>query len=394
MTKNKISLLIFFLIIMGLAPAKAQFYEISLLTCEPGDQLYSSFGHSAIRVREIGSEGRDMVFNFGTFDFDTPNFYGKFATGKLNYMLSVSTYDRFIIEYDYYKRGVTEQVLDMSMDQKDLLVQHLDALYDPARRFYKYDFFFNNCATKVRDAFEIAIGKQLVWNDSVATEEKTFRALIDESVYPLPWADLGIDLALGAVIDRNATEREKQFLPYYMEQAFAKATIVGDGPSRPLVKETRVILEYPDTEKSMGLMNPYVVFWVLAVVYGLVTFLGFRKGKLFKGLDVGLFSLLGLIGVVVTFLWFFTDHSATLWNWNILWAFPGHLVLAWALVKNPTKPWISKYLLGVLIATSVALVIWITGMQSFHPSLVPVFLIILLRANFLFYNLERPAQKA
>ena len=394
MTKNKISLLIFFLIIMGLAPAKAQFYEISLLTCEPGDQLYSSFGHSAIRVREIGSEGRDMVFNFGTFDFDTPNFYGKFATGKLNYMLSVSTYDRFIIEYDYYKRGVTEQVLDMSMDQKDLLVQHLDALYDPARRFYKYDFFFNNCATKVRDAFEIAIGKQLVWNDSVATEEKTFRALIDESVYPLPWADLGIDLALGAVIDRNATEREKQFLPYFMEQAFAKATIVGDGPSRPLVKETRVILEYPDTEKSMGLMNPYVVFWVLAVVYGLVTFLGFRKGKLFKGLDVGLFSLLGLIGVVVTFLWFFTDHSATLWNWNILWAFPGHLVLAWALVKNPTKPWISKYLLGVLIATSVALVIWITGMQSFHPSLVPVFLIILLRANFLFYNLERPAQKA
>lgn len=394
MTKNKISLLIFFLIIMGLAPAKAQFYEISLLTCEPGDQLYSSFGHSAIRVREIGSEGRDMVFNFGTFDFDTPNFYGKFATGKLNYMLSVSTYDRFIIEYDYYKRGVTEQVLDMSMDQKDLLVQHLDALYDPARRFYKYDFFFNNCATKVRDAFEIAIGKQLVWNDSVATEEKTFRALIDESVYPLPWADLGIDLALGAVIDRAATEREKQFLPDYMEQAFAKATIVGDGPSRPLVKETRVILEYPEEEKSMGLVNPYVIFWVLAVVYGLVTFLGFRKGRLFKGLDVGLFSLLGLIGVVVTFLWFFTDHSATLWNWNILWAFPGHLVLAWALVKNPTKPWISKYLLGVLIATSVALVIWITGMQSFHPSLVPVFLIILLRANFLFYNLERPAQKA
>ena len=109
MTKNKIGLLIFFLIIMGLAPAKAQFYEISLLTCDPGDQLYSSFGHSAIRVREIGSEGRDMVFNFGTFDFDTPNFYGKFATGKLNYMLSVTTYDRFIIEYDYYKRGVREQ---------------------------------------------------------------------------------------------------------------------------------------------------------------------------------------------------------------------------------------------------------------------------------------------
>jgi heme/copper-type cytochrome/quinol oxidase subunit 4 len=393
-TKNKIGVLIFFLIIMSLAPAKAQFYEISLLTCDPGDQLYSSFGHSAIRVREIGSEGRDMVFNFGTFDFDTPNFYGKFATGKLNYMLSVTTYDRFVIEYDYFKRGMREQVLNMTLDQKDLLVQHLDALYDPARRFYKYDFFFNNCATKIRDAFEIAMGKQLVWNDSAVVEEKTFRNLIDEYVHPLPWADLGIDLALGSVIDRNATEREKQFLPDYMEQAFARATVLGDGPSRPFVKETRVILEYPEQEKSMDLLNPYIVLWALAIGYGILTFFGFRKGKLYKGLDVGLFSLLGLIGVVVTFLWFFTDHSATLWNWNILWAFPGHLVLAWVLVKGSGKTWISKYLLFVLIATVVALVIWIAGIQSFHPSLVPLFLIILLRANFLFYNLERLAQKA
>lgn len=394
MRKYKIVFLLFFLIVMGLAPAKAQFYEISLLTCDPGDQLYSSFGHSAIRVREIGSEGRDLVFNFGTFDFDTPNFYGKFATGKLNYMLSMTTYDRFIIEYDYFKRGVREQVLDLNAEQKDFLVQHLDALYDPARRYYKYDFFFNNCATKIRDAFEIAIGKQLVWNDSFATEEKTFRNTIDEYVYPLPWADLGIDLALGAVIDRNATEREKQYLPDYMEQAFANATIVGDGPTRPLVKKSQVILDYPKEEKGMDLLNPYVVFWVLAIFYGVLTFFGFRKGRLFKGADIGLFSVLGILGLVVAFLWFLTDHSATKWNWNILWAFPGHLVLAWRLWKSEGKPWISKYLLFVLMATSGALLIWITGMQSFHPSLVPLFLVILLRANFLFYNLERLDQKA
>jgi hypothetical protein len=205
---------------------------------------------------------------------------------------------------------------------------------------------------------------------------------------------LGIDLALGSVIDRNATEREKQFLPEYMEQAFAKATVVGDGPSRPFVKETRVILEYPEEEKSMDLLNPYVVFWVLAVVFGVLTFVGFRSGKLYKGLDIGLFSVLGLIGFVVAFLWFFTDHSATIWNWNLLWAFPGHLGLAWALFKSSGKTWISKYLLFVLIATVVALLIWVVGLQSFHPSLVPLFLIILLRANFLYYNLDRLAQKA
>ena len=178
MVKYKLGFLLILLTFVGFIPAKAQFWEVSLLTADPGTELYSSFGHSAIRMREIGPEGRDLVFNFGTFDFDTPNFYGKFATGKLNYMLSVATYDRFIIEYDYYKRGLREQVLDLNQEQKDFLLQHLDAQYDPSRRFYKYDFFYNNCATKIRDAFDIAIGDQLVWSDSIA-EEKTFRNLID-----------------------------------------------------------------------------------------------------------------------------------------------------------------------------------------------------------------------
>jgi len=388
MAKYKLGFLLILLTFVGLSPAKAQFWEVSLLTADPGTELYSSFGHSAIRMREIGPDGRDLVFNFGTFDFDTPNFYGKFATGKLNYMLSVATYDRFIIEYDYYKRGLREQVLDLNQDQKDFLLQHLDAQYDPARRFYKYDFFYNNCATKIRDAFDIAMGEQLVWSDSIA-EEKTFRNLIDEFVLPLPWADFGIDLALGAVIDRPATELEKQFLPTYMEQAFANATIVENGVSRPLVKQNRVLLEYPKENSQQSLLNPSVVFWLLAVVFAALTLYGFKKGKLMKGLDVALFGTVGILGVVVTFLWFFTDHSATAWNWNILWAFPGHLVLVWGLVARPNANWISSYLLFVLGATVVVLLLWMFGLQSFSPALVPILLLLLLRANFLFYNRKK-----
>ncbi len=388
MAKYKLGFLLILLTFVGLSPAKAQFWEVSLLTADPGTELYSSFGHSAIRMREIGPDGRDLVFNFGTFDFDTPNFYGKFATGKLNYMLSVATYDRFIIEYDYYKRGLREQVLDLNQDQKDFLLQHLDAQYDPARRFYKYDFFYNNCATKIRDAFDIAMGEQLVWSDSIA-EEKTFRNLIDEFVLPLPWADFGIDLALGAVIDRPATELEKQFLPTYMEQAFANATIVENGVSRPLVKQSRVLLEYPKENAQQSLLNPSVVFWLLAVVFAALTLYGFKKGKLMKGLDVALFGTVGILGVVVTFLWFFTDHSATAWNWNILWAFPGHLVLVWGLVARPNANWISSYLLFVLGATVVVLLLWMFGLQSFSPALVPILLLLLLRANFLFYNRKK-----
>lgn len=382
------------LIIMGLTQAKAQIYEISLLTCDPGKELYSSFGHSAIRMREIGSEGQDLVFNFGTFDFRTPNFYGKFATGKLDYMLSVSTYADFIREYDYYRRDVREQILALNSEQMDFLIQHLWAQYDPARRYYRYDFFFNNCATKIRDAFEISLGNQLVWNDPPKSEEKTFRNLIDEYVYPLPWADLGIDLALGSVIDRNATEREKQFLPDYMEAAFANASIEGDGPTRPLVKESRVILEYPDEEFKMDFLNPYFIFWVIAILFTAITFYGHRKKRLFLGLDLGLFSILGILGLVVTFLWLFTDHSATKWNWNILWVFPGHLVLVWGLMKKALQPWVRKYLLFALIMADAAVVFWILGWQSFHPSLIPILLVIILRTNYLYYNLGSKTLKS
>jgi hypothetical protein len=386
-SKIKTTVFVFLLIIIGLAQAKAQLYEISLLTCDPGKELYSSFGHSAIRMREIGSEGQDLVFNFGTFDFRTPNFYGKFATGKLDYMLSVSTYADFIREYDYYRRDVREQILALSSDQMDFLIQHLWAQYDPARRYYRYDFFFNNCATKIRDAFEISLGSELVWNEPEKVEEKTFRTLIDEYVYPLPWADLGIDLALGSVIDRNATERERQFLPDYMEAAFANATIVGDGPTRPLVKESRVILEYPDEEFKMDPINPYLIFWGIAILFTGITFFGHKKKRLFIGFDVALFSILGILGLVVTFLWFFTDHSATKWNWNILWVFPGHLVLVWGLMKKELQLWVRKYLLFALIMADAAVVFWILGWQSFHPSLIPILLVIILRTNYLYYNL-------
>ncbi len=366
--------------------------QISLLTCDPGNELYSSFGHSAIRVKQEG--GQDLVFNFGTFDFDTPNFYGKFTTGKLNYMLSLTTFDRFIFEYDYFQRAMREQVLDLNPTQKQEIIQQLNTLYDPANRFYKYDFFFNNCATKVRDVFETVLGKQLIWNYPSEHEEKTFRNLIDEYVFPLPWADLGIDLALGSVIDRNATEREKQYLPDYMEQAFANATIEGDGPTRPLVKESRVILDFPNNLEPYGPINPYLIFWLLAIVVGALTFWGNRTDRLFNGIDVGLFTLLGLLGVLVTFLWFFTDHSATKWNWNILWAFPGHLVLAVGLFKKSKEKWIQTYLLAVLILTVMALLIWVFGFQSFHPSLVPIFLVILLRANFRYYRLGQFQSKS
>jgi hypothetical protein len=386
-SKSKVVGLFFLLIFTALVSGKAQTYEISLLTCDEGEEIYTSFGHSGVRVRELLT-GQDLVYNYGTFDFGAPNFVLNFAGGRLDYYLSVSSFDRFISEYDYYGRSVREQVLDLNDAQARELVQFLQTNYLPENRNYRYDFFFDNCATRIRDAMKEILGDQLVWKDEIQLPvEKTFRELIDEKVLYMPWSDLGIDIALGSRLDRDATPWEEQFLPSYMERAFGNAEIVGDGPSRPLVKHSRVILDFPASEQKMAALNPYWIFWVVAIVFTAVSFMGNKKKRLYVGIDVVLFGTLGIIGLVLAALWIGSDIPSTKWNWNILWAFPGHLVLVWGLLKKPEQAWVRKYLLFALIMADAAVVFWILGWQSFHPSLIPLLLVIILRTNYLYYNL-------
>ncbi len=381
---------ILFLLFSGVTGfVKGQSYQISLLTCDPGDEIYSSFGHSAIRVLELNS-GRDLVFNYGTFDFDAPNFVLNFAGGRLDYFLSVATFDRFMAEYHYNQRSVREQILSLNESQKLELIQFLETNYLPENRAYRYDFFFDNCATRVRDVIAEILGDQLVWHDEKQRAvEKSFRRLIDEMVLYMPWSDLGIDLALGSRLDRDASPWEEQFLPAYMESAFARAEIQGDGPTRPLVSESRVLLEFDKKEKSFGAINPYWIFWVVALVFIGITFLGFKRQKLFIGFDVVFFGILGILGSVIFFLWVYSEIPSTKWNWNLLWAFPGHLLLVYGLLSKSLRPWVGKYLLFALIMADAAVVFWILGWQSFHPSLIPILLILILRTNYLYYNLGK-----
>ncbi|WP_215226514.1 Lnb N-terminal periplasmic domain-containing protein [Echinicola shivajiensis] len=380
--------LIFSIILLTTNLLSAQEYRISLLTCDPGTELYSVFGHSAVRVTDQKT-GRDLVFNYGTFDFDTPNFYLKFAQGKLDYKLSIGTYQSFIKHYSYEGRAVREQVLDLNPQQAAKAVEFLQINYQPDNRYYRYDFFYDNCATRIRDMLEVVLGDQLEWKNPDDAEEKTFRNLIDEYVLPLPWGDLGIDLALGSVIDIPANERQKQFLPDYMEAAFGRAEIVGDGPTRQLVKSQSTVLDLPPVNIENSIFNPYFLFWFIAIVFMVFTYIGFKKKRLYIGLDQGLFLVLGLLGIMVIFLWFFTEHTATKYNWNLLWAFPLHGVLVYGLSQKYPAEWVKKYLLFALILADAAIVFWILGWQSFHPSVLPFILVIILRTNYLYYNLDR-----
>ncbi len=372
---------------LSFLPVHAQTYQISLITCDPGDELYSTFGHSAIRVLDTDS-GRDLVFNYGTFDFNTPFFYVKFTRRTLDYQLALTTFEQFLYEYNYFKRSVREQVLDLNPEQTTAIVDFLRTNYQPENRKYRYDFFYDNCSTRIRNMMETILGDNLKWNEPAPDESKTFRNLIDEYVYPLPWSDLGIDLALGAVIDGDATEREKLFLPDYLSAAFGRATVVGDGPSRSLIREENLIYDFPERAgNSNFLLSPYFLFWMLAILFGILTFIGFKRKRLFLGLDIGLLGAMGILGILVVYLWFFTAHSQTKSNWNILWAFPLHLVGVYGLLKG--KRWIRNYLLASLILADLALVFWIFGIQSFHPSILPLLLVLILRTNFLYYHVDK-----
>ena len=241
--------------------------EISLITVSPGEELYSMYGHSAIRVNDPG-QGIDYVFNYGTFDFNTPNFYVKFVRGKLPYQLSVGYFEDLKNHSIRDNRSVTEQVLNLNPQEKQKIVDLLEINYRPENRAYLYDFFFDNCATRIRDVFERGMGPALQFSDTPAPEPMSFRQLVGIYQQPHPWADLGVDLAMGLPADAEASPWQTMFLPDYLLAQFDRARVHRSTPAastaaQPFVKETRQLFRAREQPVSDSLQRPTVVFWVL-----------------------------------------------------------------------------------------------------------------------------------
>ncbi len=200
-------------------PELSPLSKISVLTCGPGNELYSTFGHSAFRVTDPAI-GIDVVYNYGVFDFTSDNFYVNFTKGKLDYMLARQQFTNFIREYKYDNRWVKEQVLQLSQDQRNTLFQFLENNYLPENRAYPYDFFYNNCATKIWDVLALVYGQKLKFDENYLQERFTHRELIRQNMPTNSWSAFGIDLALGAIIDDLATPKEHMFLPIYVMKQF------------------------------------------------------------------------------------------------------------------------------------------------------------------------------
>ena len=368
--RKLITLLLAFLSLnLWAAPELSPEAEVTILTCEPGTDLYSVFGHSAIRINDPGRV--DVVYNYGTFDFGS-DFYLKFARGKLNYRLSRSNFANFNYEYIVTERAVWEQVLDLTPEEKQRFFDLLEDNYLPENRYYLYDFFFDNCATRVRDMLKETLGDDLEFRSTFQPDSITFREMIDEYLVDQHWSDFGIDIALGLPCDAKMQEEENMFLPDYIFSEFETAVILSGSGSRPLVKATREVLPVIEREPAFGIDGSLILTIVIALL-AMVHFFRVRSGKTVKyGIPRLVLIFLGLIGVGVFLLWFATDHVATKPNLNLLWAFPLHLIIAFMLKKSAT--WKYLYFRFFLFTYVVLLFFGIAFPQGFHPSFYPLFL--------------------
>jgi len=330
--------------------------KVLIFTCEPGTELYAGFGHNAIWVSDPVT-GVDRLYNFGTFDFNTPNFYWKFIRGKLDYMVSVTSARRFIDEYNYRGIGVTGQQLNLTADEKQQIYSLLETNLLPENKFYKYDFYYDNCATRIRDVVIKVVDGEINFN--TADQNLSFRQILLPYLTHTPWTKFGINLVLGLTSDKIASTYHYMYIPEHMMIQFGNATVTNNGNKRKLVVAEKRFLESKLDFSYNVLTDPALLFSTILLLIGLITFIELRRKSYFKWLDVTLNTIGVVAGLFLFFMWVGTDHTATNQNLNILWLFPAQALFLTALFfKAPIRLLLVRISFAVIVLVAFAMFFW------------------------------------
>jgi hypothetical protein len=360
--------------------------EISVLSIGPGYLLNDSFGHSAIRVKDP-LYNFDVVYDYGRYDFEAEGFYLNFAQGKLNYMIGRTEFEDFLSFYEYQNRRVQEQQLNLSTKQKTAFYYFLTENIKPENQSYPYDFFYNNCATKITDAIESILEDQITYLPPSTFEQDTFRNLIRSDLNQNSWGSLGIDVALGSKIDQLASVKEHLFLPKNLYLLLENAQI--GSTDLKIVKKSKILTSSSFVKTFEGFGSPLAILSLIAFAILFVTFRDHKKNKRSKWLDVSLFAFTGLIGLALLLLWFATDHTATSDNYNLLWAFATNLLFIPSILKTRLNNRGIKYIVFLVILLALMMLHWITGVQSFAIGLIPLLIAICVRYLFLIRHFNK-----
>ncbi len=349
--------------------------QVSLITIAPGKAVYSLWGHSAVRVFDPIYD-LDVVFNYGTFDFgNTLLFLARFAYGRLDYMLTTQSYPAFIDEAWYAEnRQVVEQVLDLTESERDSLFSYLYRNASPENRVYRYDYFYDNCSTRIRDALETVLGDSTLFNvpPSDGSPGLSYRKLVQHFTQSTPILDLLLNIALGLPTDAAPTARGRLFLPDELMRALDQTTIDRKGNRKDLVSVKRVVY---GPGAPAGASIPVVpIAWL---VCGLGVVLAMRPHRLWHYVDAVLLTVVSIAGLLLIFLWFVSLHDAAGPNLQLAWAWPTHAYFAWAIMHGIRRAWHRHYF---LLAAAITLTAAVSAFLLPLPgSLPPILLFISVR---------------
>jgi len=355
--------------------------EVSIITAGPGKVLYEGFGHSTIRVKDTDF---DTAYNYGIFDFDAPNFYLNFTKGKLLYKLQSYPFHYFVRSYQKDKRWIKEQVLNLNQQEKQHFFEYLENNATPENATYLYDPFFNNCATILREITETFLKKKANFKNEHIEKNQSFRQLMNAEMPWNTWGIFVINLALGSKLDKVATAKQHMYLPDYVYSGFKNATVKRGAISENLIKNDRYILKFEELKISPSFFNPFIVFTFILLLGIFITYKDVKRNQRTKWFDFLLFFFTGIIGALIAFLWFFTDHSTTPNNFNFLLSFAPNFIVAFYILKETPRLWIKTYVKVLIVLLLIIPIIWIGKIQLLPFAILPF--VMLLGIRFFFLN--------
>ena len=367
--------------------------QISLLTVGPGADLDALFGHTAIRVQDT-KRGMDVVYNYGTFDDTDPLFYLRFMRGIMLYSVSVTTFNDFRMEYLYGHRSIVAQMLNLDCSEKNQLYESLRKNTLEENRYYQYHFHTDNCTTRAARIIEdnthepLQYGNVLLVNSSAGHPQgMSYRSMIHEYLNKQHayWSEMGIDFLLGSNLDVYPTNTEAiHFLPDYLYRGMDSAHT----GAKSMVSERQTLLTFPDSKMAESWFTPVVLFNFIFLVSILFYFLRLKKAQLI--FDISFFTLLGLTGILMAFMWLGRIDDVCAKNINILWALPTHIVAVFFIRKKAA--WIKYYFLGTAIVAALLLAGFPFWPQEMNNAVIPILGIIIFRSVLLFQK-QKHAEK-
>ncbi len=364
------------------AAATEDSIRFSLLTCGAGEEIYSLFGHTAIRYENF-TRNINAVFNYGMFSFDTPNFILRFTLGKTDYQLGVTPYKQFAYEYARTGRDVWQQTLDLDRKEKKRLLALLEENYLPRNRTYRYNFFYDNCSTRPRDQIEHAAQGALEYTDDMDTPRAgtSFRDIVHQHTVGHSWARFGIDLCLGSRADESISRRQMMFAPFYLKDFLAKARLRdAQDTKRPLVCSEEHIIQCPRKAATEEGLTPLGTTCLLFIAVAAVTAYDIYRRKSLWTIDFLLFSAAGVTGCILAILAIFSQHPAVSPNYLLFLFHPLYLLCLPWMIQRVRKKRKSIYMWANITVLTFFVLLWGIIPQEFNLAVLPLALCLWLRS--------------